>query len=340
MRRQMVLVEEPQVEIEVDMARAEQYGLAPGEVRRQAATLLSGLQVGNLFEEQKVFDVMVWGVPEIRENLTHIEELLIDTPAGGQVRLQEVADVRIAPAAVAIKRDAVSRFMDVGANVSGRSLAAAAAEIDSALSGIEIPLEYHMEVLGLAEQQQANRQQVLVVALFAVLGAFLLMQAAFDSWTMAFVAALVIPMALVGGVFAVFLGGGVLSLGSFGGFLAVFAIAVRNTIVMVRHYQHVERVEGESFGFDLALRGARERLGPILMTAFTTGFVLLPLVIPGSIAGNEVIRPVAIVVLGGLVTATLLNLLVMPALYLRFGYVAEPEVIATEIGDEPQLEAA
>ena len=164
-----VLVEEPQVEIEVDMARAEQYGLAPGEVRRQAATLLSGLQVGNLFEEQKVFDVMVWGVPEIRENLTSIEDLLIDTAAGGQVRLQEVADVRIAPAPVAIKRDAVSRYIDVEANVSGRSLATAAAEIDSALNGIEVPLEYHMEVRGLAEQQQANRQQVLIVALFAVL---------------------------------------------------------------------------------------------------------------------------------------------------------------------------
>ena len=328
------------MQIEVNLANAERYGLAPGGIRRQATTLLSGIQVGSLFEEQKVFDVMVWGVPEIRESLTTIEELLIDTPDGGQVRLEDVADVRIAPAPVVIRRDAVSRYVDVGANVSGRSPESVAAEIDSLLQEVEIPMEYHMEVLGGSADQQATGQRALVVGLFVLLGAFLLLQASFDNWGMATVAALTIPMALVGGVVAAFAGGGVLSLGSLFGFLAVFAIAVRNAVVMVSHYQHLERSEGEAFGPELALRGARERVAPILMTALTTSVALLPLVIPGSIAGNEVIRPIAIVVLGGLVTATLLNLFVMPALYLRFGYNPAPVPSSAEVSDEPQLEPA
>ena len=274
-----------------------------------------------------MFDVVVWGVPEIRDSLTDIQELLIDTPRGGHVRLGEVADVRIAPTPIVIRRDVVSRFVDVGVTLGGRNPAAVAADIESRLDGVEFPLEYHAEVLGASADQQAARQRMLGVAVAALIGIFLLMQASFASWRLAFAAWVTLPMALAGGVLAALLGGGVLSLGSVFGFLTVLAIAVRNGMVLVDHFQQREQREGETFGPELVLRGAGERLAPILMTALATGAILLPLAIAGDVAGNEILQPMAVVILGGLVTSTLLNLFVMPALYLRFGYSREPVVM-------------
>jgi Cu/Ag efflux pump CusA len=331
--------EEPQVEIEVDLAAAEAHGIKPGDVRRQATTLLSGLQVGNLFEEQKVFDVVVWGVPEIRNSLTQIQELLIDTPSG-QVQLGEVAEVRIAPAPIIIKRDAVSRFIDVGANVRGRSLSSVAADIKGQLQAIEFPLEYRAEVLGESVERQAAQQRMIGILVAAVIGIFLLLQAAFGSWRLAFVTLLTLPAALAGGVLAAFAGGGVLSLGSLFGFLTVLGIAVRNNIVMTHHFHHLELYEGEMFGPQLVLRGARERLAPLLTTALATGAALLPLLFFGDVAGHEIVRPMAIVILGGLCTATLLNLFVVPALYLRFGSSPEVDKVSLPFGEQPGLTAS
>jgi Cu/Ag efflux pump CusA len=324
------------VEIEVDLAAAESHGIKPGDVRRQATTLLSGLQVGNLFEDQKVFDVVVWGVPEIRNSLTHIHDLLIETPTG-QVPLGEVADVRIAPSPIIIRRDAVSRFIDVSASVRGRALGAVAADIKSQLQTIEFPLEYHAEVLGESVERQAAQQRMLGVVVAAVIGIFLLLQAAFGSWRLAFATLLTLPMALAGGALAAFAGGGVLSLGSLCGFLTVLGIAVRNNIVMTNHFHHLELREGEMFGPQLVLRGARERLAPLLMTALTTAAALLPVVLFGDIAGHEIVRSTAIVTLGGLVTATLLNLFVTPAVYLRFGSSPEVDKASLPFSDQPGL---
>src|SRR6185312_7373268 len=148
--------------------------------------------------------------------------------------------------------------------------------------------------------------------------------AAFGSMRLAALTFLLLPMALVGGVLAVWFTGGVMSLGSLVGFLTVFGIAARNGIMLISHYQHLERHEGETFGPELILRGARERLSPILMTAFATGLAIVPLVVAGDIPGHEIEYPMAIVILGGLFTSTLLNLFGVPAIYLRFGRTSEP----------------
>jgi len=153
----------------------------------------------------------------------------------------------------------------------------------------------------------------------AAIGIFLLLQVAFDRWRLATLAFLALPAALVGGVLAAGLGGGILSVGSLVGFLTVLGIAARNGILLISHYQRLEQHEGESFGPGLVLRGARERVAPILMTALTTGVALVPLAIAGDIPGHEIAYPMAIVILGGLFTATVHNLFIMPALYLRFG---------------------
>lgn len=312
------LAEEPQVEIEVNLAAAERHQIKPGDVRRQVTTLLSGLRVGNLYEENKVFDVVVWGVPEVRNSLNSIHDLLITTPSG-QVSLGELADVRIVPSPIVIERDVVSRFVDVAVDVSGRDAVAVAADIQSSLRSLDFPLEYHAEVFGATAEQQATQRRIISIAATAVVGILLLMQASYGSWKLAFVGWLTLPMALAGGALAALIGGGILSIGSLFGFFTILGIAVSNSAVLIRRMQDLERLEGETFGPELVLRGAQERLTPILMTALATALALITSVIAGSIAGYEIVQPMAVVILGGLITTTVLNLFVIPTLYLRFG---------------------
>jgi CzcA family heavy metal efflux pump len=324
------LVEEPTLEIEVSLAKAQQIGIKPGDVRRAAATMLSGIQVGSLFEEQKVFDVVVWGAPEARHSLTDVRGLLVDVPGGGQVKLGDVADVSIKPALSVIRHDAVSRSLDVTASVSGRNFGAVVNEVENALKNIQFPLEHHAEVLTDRTDRQVAQQRTLIMAGIAAIVIFLLLQAAFGSWRLAAVTFLTLPLALVGGVLAMLAGGGVVSLGSLVGFVLVLGIAVRNGVMLVSRFQRLERDEGEAFGPGLVMRGARERLSPILFTAVATALALVPLLVLGNVPGHEILQPMAVVVLGGLVTATLLNLFVAPALYLRFGSSAERSLNAAQ----------
>ena len=312
-------VEKPQVDIEVNLAKAQRYGLKPGDVRRAASTLVAGIEAGSLFEEQKVFQVVVWGTPQTRNSLSSIRDLLIDTPDGGQVRLGDVADVRIVPTPNLIQHETVSRRVDVGLNVRGRDPNAVVSDIQQRLSAIKFPLEYRGAVLGAYQEQQADQRNLLIFGLAATIGVFLLLQAAFGSWRLAALAFFTLPSALLGGVLAAFAAGRMIPFASFVGLLAVFGIAIRSSIMLIKHYQHLEQHEDKPFGLDLVLQGARERLAPILMTALAVGLALMPLVISGSIPGQEIASPMAIVILGGLVTSTLLNLFVVPSLYLRFG---------------------
>jgi Cu/Ag efflux pump CusA len=319
-------IEEPTVEIEVDLAAAQRYGVKPGDVRRVAATLLSGLQVGSLFEEQKVFDVVVWSTPEIRDSLTDIRELLIETPGGGRVRLEDVANVRLAASPTVIRREAVSPYLDVGFNVRGRDARTVVRDVETALQNVPFSLEYHAEVLGDYAARQAAQQRLLIAALVAAVGIFLLLQASSESWGLAAAIFLTLPAALAGGVLAAFLSGGTLSLVSLFGLLTVLGIGARNGVLLTHHCRRLEQA-GEAFGPGLVLHGARERLAPMLMTALTTGLALAPFVLFGQIPGHEIAHPTAIVILGGLVTSTLLDLFILPALYLRFGSSPEPVML-------------
>jgi Cu/Ag efflux pump CusA len=263
---------------------------------------------------------MVWSTPETRRNLTDVENLLLDAPGGGHVRLKDVADVEIVPTPNIIHHEGLFRNIDVGANVDGtRDLGSVLADLEGRMQGVEWPREFRAEMLGESTERQAAERRLMVFAIAAAMGIFLLLQASFASWRLATLALLTLPIALVGGVLAAYLGGGVISLGSLVGFLTVLGIVARNGIMLISHYQHLEQFEGEPFGPGLVLRGARERLVPILMTVFTTGLALLPLIVTGEIPGQEIEHPMAVVILGGLVTATLLNLFVVPSLYLRFG---------------------
>src|ERR687892_169924 len=309
----------PHAQVEVDLAAAQRYGIKPGDVRRQAAALVASEEVGDIFQGGKAYDVHVWSTPETRNSVNSLRQLPIDTPDGKQIPLEQVADVRIAPTPNAIERTQQSRRIDVGANVEGRDLGSAVSAVEDSIAGVDLPREYNMEVIGESSELAAAQKNLLIYGIAAALAILFLLQASFGSLRLALLLFLTLPMALVGGVLAVWLGGGILTLGSLIGFLTVFGIAARNGILMISHFQHLEQEEGEPFGPGLVLRGAKERLAPILMTASATGLALVPLAVAGSVAGNEIEYPMAIVILGGLVTSTLLNLFVLPSLYLRFG---------------------
>ena len=321
-------MEHPQIEVEVDLVKAQQYGLKPGDVRRAAAFLIQGEEVGDLFFGNKIYGVNVWTPLAARDSLTDIENLWIDTPDGGRVRLSDVADVRIAPVPNVIAREDQSRKIDVSANVRDRDLGSVARDVEAAVQSVDFPLGYHAEVLGEFQEREAAQNKLLLAGSLAVIAIFFLLYTSFNNWRMTTLTFFTLPWALVGGALAAYLSSGIISLGSMVGLLTILGIATRNGIMMISHFQHLEEQEGEKFGPALVIRGARERIAPIMMTALTTGLALLPLIIAGDIPGQEIEYPMAIVILGGLVTSTLLNLLVVPTLYLRFGKAKEAATTA------------
>ena len=308
-----------QVEVRLRPEAAERFGLTAGHVRRASTTLLKGTKVGEVFEGQKKFDVVVWGIPSVRTDIAAIQALPIDTPAGVQVRLGDVADVQIVPTPNEIKREDASRRLDITCNVEGRDLGSVAEEIEGQVRQVSFDREYHPELLGEYAEHQESSRKLYALAGLALIGIVLLLYVDFQAWRPTMIVALTIPFALIGGVIAVILTGGVLSLGSLVGFVTVLGIAARNGIMMVSHFRHLELEEREPFGVGLVLRGCEERLSPILMTALTTGLALVPLVVAGNKPGHEIEYPLAVVILGGLVTSTLLNLFLLPPLYARFG---------------------
>jgi CzcA family heavy metal efflux pump len=316
----------PQLQIEVDVEAARAYGLKPGDVRRSASTLIMGEEVGDIFRAGRTYDVNVWSVPTARQDLTDLENLLIDTPTGEYVRLKDVAEIQIQPTPNDIHHEGLFRSIDVSANVRDRDLGSVIGDLEQRMENVEWPLGFHAEMLGEYAERQAASGRLRLFAIVAALGVFLLLQASFASWRLAALSFATLPVALIGGVIAAYIGGGVISLGSLVGFFTVLGIVARNGIMLISHYQHLERFEGVPFGPELVIRGARERVVPIMMTVLTTGLVLVPLILAGQIPGNEIEHPMAVVIFGGLITATLLNLFVVPALYLRF---AKPQPAMT-----------
>lgn len=310
----------PQIIVNLKPDAAARFGLSPGDVRAATTTLIRGTQVGEIYEGQKIFRVMVWGDESVRRDIDSVKRLLIDTPSGAQVPLHDVADVVVQPAPNAIKRVGSTRKLDVYCNVDGRDLGSVATEIqERVLAEVEFESEYHPEFLGEYAEAKASRQRLLGLTVFSLLGILLLLHSDFQNMRTVLLIFSTLPFALVGGVAGAFLSGGIISLGSLIGFVTVLGVAARNGIMLMDHYRHLQREEGVPFGPELIIKGAEERLAPILMTALTTGLALVPLLMTGNKPGQEIEYPMAFVILGGLVTSTLLNLLVLPPLFAKFG---------------------
>jgi Cu/Ag efflux pump CusA len=307
------------LETEVDIEAAQRYGLKPGDVRRAESTLISGIHVGSLFEEQKVFSVVVWSTPETRHSLSSITDMMIDTPGGGQVRLGDVAKVRMRPAASIVRHEGVKRFVDIVTSVGDRDVSRVEADIESRLAKLSFPLEYHAKVLGDFDDRRQTRDRLLTLWIAAAIGAFFLLQAAFSSWRLAALAVLTLPAAAAGAMVVAAATGVTTSLGLLAGLLTLLGVATVQVVLLIHGYQRLERENGRALGADLVVRGASERFVPVLISACATGAALLPALLLGGAPGLEILQPMAAVVLGGLASTAVLHLFLMPAMYLSLG---------------------
>jgi Cu/Ag efflux pump CusA len=308
--------EQPTLEIEVDLDKAQKVGVKPGDVRRAEAIMLQGILVGSVFEQQKVFDVIVQGNPDLAKNSDAVRSLLIDRPDGGHVRLSRIADIRAGSTPTVIKRDEVSRKLDITLGVSGRSVEDVADDLEQRLQKLDMPLEYHTKVLDKTVADEINQGQSTAFAIAAALAVLLLMQAAVRSWRLAGLAYLALPSALLGGVVALLILGDGLTIATGAGLLAVFVLAVRNTLGMLDHLGGDGEKKSTSARRDEVIERAQERLGPVVAGSLAIAAVMLPFAAVGPRAGLEILQPMAIVVLGGLVTTVAHALLVVPALSL------------------------
>lgn len=325
------VAQQPTVQIDVDVAKAQRYGLKPGDIRRDATTLTSGLVVGNLYEQAKIFDVVVWGGAQTRSSLTDLQNLLLDTPSGGQVRLQDVATVTLAPQPTRITHDEVLRDAEVVAAIRGRDPDRVVADVKARLAAVPMPYEYHAEVLGGAVARQSGLHRVWGFAGAAVIGILLLCQAATGSWRRSAVLLPVLPLAVAGGVLTAPLAGGVTTAGALAGLFTVLGLAARGGLVLLRRIRVLQSENGWGPHAHVVVEAAREQAVPVLRTALAVALVSVPAAVLGPRAGLELLHPLAVTVLGGLVSLLLVLLLVLPALTLlvtprEAGHEAEPAV--------------
>jgi Cu/Ag efflux pump CusA len=319
---------QPAVDIRVKLAAALKHGLRPGDVRREATTLTSGLIVGNLYEQSKIFDVVVWGAPRTRSDLTGLGNLLIGTPSGRPVPLKDVATVRVAPEPMAVPHDDVLRDVEVVANVSGDPGQVVAA-VRSRLAAMPMPYEYHAEVFGAATARRADLTRVLAFGAAALIGIFLLLQAAAGGWRRAALLLLSLPLSVVGCVLAAPLASGVWNIAALAGLFAVLALAIRSAVQLGDRVRALDEA-GEATGTAAVLAAAREGAVPVAQSVLLTAAVLVPAAAWGARAGLEFLHPLAVTMLGGLVSLLVVQLLVLPALLMttagqhRAGRAASP----------------
>lgn len=309
----------PQIQVHIDTERCAAFGVEPGLVRARAATLLAGDTVGQFVRGLQPIDVIVWGTEDSRADVASVRDLGIAVDGRVLTRLGDVANVEIVPVPNTIAHDGTTRKLDVLVDLEpGADLSRVNTEVAARVATLALPPGHHAEILGEGAARSAARTRLFGVSALAVAGIFFVLLADFRSGRLALVVFGGLPFALVGGVLAA-AAGGVVSLGTLIGLVAVVGIAARNGIMLVSHFRHLEREEGAVFDPELVVRGALERLAPILMTALATGLALVPVVIGGQTAGHEIEHPMAVVILGGLVSSTILTLLVTPSLYAWIG---------------------
>lgn len=324
---------EPAIGVRVDLASAQRYGLKPGDVRRAATSIVNGIQVGSVFEAQKVFDVVIRGAPGVRDSPSDLPGLLIDTPAGGHVRLGDVAEVTVRGSPAIIRRDAVSRYLDVTADVRGRRIGAVTDDVGSMLATVAFPLEFHAELLTPALERRQLGLRLTILGFGIAVAVLLILQAAFGSWRLAGAGLGLLVLGASGGVIALLVAGGGASLAALAGVVAMFALGVRNLVLLVRRAQEEERA-GASDRVAAAMRASTAFAVPILATAAIVVIMVLPVLVSGARPGTELIGQTATAILGALITMTALALFGVPVLYGRLGHAPldelEPPLAAGE----------
>ena len=309
----------PQIVIRLRKEDVARWGFDPVGILDVVRTAHGGEIVGQVYEGNRVFDVSVVLAPSNRPKASEIGALPLRSPDGNYVTLNQLADIYDSSARYVILHQGARRVQTITCDVQGRAVDSFVNEAQNRISRLSLPKDTYVEFSGTAAAQAQSRRDLLLDSLLAGLGIILLLSVVMGNYRNLLLVLLNLPFALVGGVLIALITGGNLSLGSLVGFVTLFGITLRNSIMLISHYEHLVEVEGMAWGLGAMLRGASERLAPILMTALVTGLGLLPLAIGSGDPGREIEGPMAIVIVGGLATSTLLNLLVLPALALRYG---------------------
>jgi CzcA family heavy metal efflux pump len=310
----------PQVRIEGDRGALARYGLNVGDLNEALETALNGRVVSQVLEGQRTFDLLVRFDDASRGSLEAIRNALIDTPSGAKVPLDAVALVEESRGPNVIQHENVQRRIVVSANVGGRDLGRVVEDIRKQVGArVTLPTGYFVTYGGQFESQESATRLIGVLSLFSLAAMFLVLYAHFRYVSIVLQILLNIPLSFIGSVVAIFLTGGTFSVASMVGFITLTGIASRNTIMMISHYLHLMKEEGEAFDMPMVVRGSLERLVPVMMTALTAGMALIPLVLSKGEPGKEILYPVATVIVGGLISSTLLNTIVTPAVFYRFG---------------------
>jgi CzcA family heavy metal efflux pump len=309
----------PVVRFVLNRTAIARYGLHASDVGEAIETSFAGATVGRIFDRGTAFDLIVKFDPSNSGDFERIADLPIDTPTSGQMPIRLLADVRREEGPNMILRENVQRRIVISCNVAGRDLGSVIDDIRANIAqSVPMPAGYRVEYGGQFESQQSASRRLAVLFVGVIAGLFMLLVLAFGRARDAVIVMVNRPLALIGGVAGVFLAGGVLSVASMIGFITLFGIATRNGIMLVSHIQHLMTQEGVTHFREAVERGAHERLVPILMTAMAAGLALIPLAVSGGKTGSEIQTPMAIVILCGLTTSTLLNMVVVPTLYLRY----------------------
>jgi CzcA family heavy metal efflux pump len=309
----------PQVRIRANREKMALYGLRAADMDEMIDIAFLGVKASQVFEGDTRHDLVIRYAPEFRGDLDAIRNSLIDTPTGTRIPLSMVADIVVDKGPNYISRENVQRKIVVQANVAGRDLRSVVDETRRKIEqGISLPNGYYVQFGGQFESEQEATRTVMLLSFISLIAILVILYLAFGSFRQATLVMANLPLALIGGVVAIFFTEGIITIASLVGFVTLFGIAVRTGILMVSHYNYLIDTEGKTVS-EAVLQGSMERLSPVLMTAMTTGLALLPLALAADKAGSEIQAPMSIVILGGLMTATFLNLIVVPVLFSKWG---------------------
>ena len=324
----------PQVKIEVDRERAARHGLLPGELTARLEAGLNGYVVGQVLDGVRSIDLVVRFADAARPDAALLREMLIDASAGTRVPLGHIAEICESLGPNAIAREDAMRRIVVAANVAGRDLGSVVAELQTVLAAT-VPLRtgYFVSYEGQFQSQQQAARLIGLLAILTLGVIFLLLYAHFRSAVLVWQVLFNVPLAFVGALVFTWIAVGEISIATLVGLIALAGIATRNTIMMISHYLHLMEHEGEGFTREMIVRGSLERLVPVTMTALTAGLALIPLVLAADAPGKEILYPVAVVIIGGLVSSTLLDMIVTPAVFFKFGRRAAEQSLAASRGD-------
>lgn len=310
----------PQLQIKIDRDALKRHGLQAGKVAEELEIFYNGKVEGQIIENQNYFDILLRTTDEGRSNIENIKKTLIGLPNGDMIPLEQIASIEQIPSQNSIYHENTQRRIVISCNVQDRDLGSTVKDIQTKLNTeLKLPQGYYINYGGQFESQQSASRSILLLSIFSFIGIFLVLFTHFRSSVIVMQIMLNIPLALIGSVIAVFVTGGVFSIATLVGFITLTGIASRNGIMMISHYIHLIEHEGEVFGKKMIIRGSLERLVPVMMTALVAALALIPLTLDSQAPGKEILYPVATVILGGLISSTLLDIIITPVVFYKFG---------------------